>query len=160
MAQRVFLVHGWSVQETTTYQTLHFKLAPYGNFKLGNVYLGRYRLTTNDQKRTDASRHAPLQTIHNGLAVDSDTACQAMSRNGASLTRQTRTKRNDYARLDFRFRDDEVTRIDVVLSRTPSETLFVSHPGDDPDLHVKWNGGGAVVRCRLKSIYPATLYLT
>ncbi|PLX82737.1 MAG: hypothetical protein C0616_01550 [Desulfuromonas sp.] len=42
MAQRVFLVHGWSVQETTTYQTLHRKLAQYGDFAPEEVFLGRY----------------------------------------------------------------------------------------------------------------------
>lgn len=42
MAQRVFLVHGWSVQETTTYQALHRKLAQYGDFTLEEVFLGRY----------------------------------------------------------------------------------------------------------------------
>lgn len=42
MAQRVFLVHGWSVQSTTTYQALHRKLAEYGDFTLEQVFLGRY----------------------------------------------------------------------------------------------------------------------
>lgn len=41
MAERVLLVHGWSVQETTTYQALHQKLAEHG-YALRNVYLGRY----------------------------------------------------------------------------------------------------------------------
>jgi hypothetical protein len=41
MSQKVFLVHGWSVTETTTYQALHLKLAENG-FELKNVFLGRY----------------------------------------------------------------------------------------------------------------------
>jgi|GEM_PF-4126297 len=41
MAEKVFLVHGWSVKETTTYQALHLKLAAEG-FDLSDVFLGRY----------------------------------------------------------------------------------------------------------------------
>lgn len=41
MAARVLLVHGWSVQETTTYQALHEKLAEH-DYKLQDVHLGRY----------------------------------------------------------------------------------------------------------------------
>ncbi|MDF1544331.1 MAG: hypothetical protein P1R58_04435 [bacterium] len=41
MAERVFLVHGWSVAQTTTYQALHLKLAEAG-FDLTEIYLGRY----------------------------------------------------------------------------------------------------------------------
>ncbi len=41
MTERVLLVHGWSVQETTTYQALHRKLADHG-YELRNVCLGRY----------------------------------------------------------------------------------------------------------------------
>ncbi|PLX82245.1 MAG: hypothetical protein C0617_14025 [Desulfuromonas sp.] len=47
MKQRVFLIHGWSVQETTTYQALHLQLARAG-FALEDVYLGRY-VTLEDQ---------------------------------------------------------------------------------------------------------------
>jgi hypothetical protein len=42
-------------------------------------------------------------------------------------------------------RADHTTQIDVVLSRRPSDDLFVFHHGDDPDLHVKWNRQGEVV---------------
>ncbi len=41
MAEKVFLVHGWSVRETTTYQALHFQLAKNG-FDLKDIFLGRY----------------------------------------------------------------------------------------------------------------------
>lgn len=41
MKDRVFLVHGWSVTETTTYQALHLQLAAQG-FHLDELYLGRY----------------------------------------------------------------------------------------------------------------------
>ncbi|MFO7982537.1 MAG: hypothetical protein R6V08_03705 [Desulfuromonadales bacterium] len=41
MASKVFLVHGWSVQETTTYQALHRQLAENG-YALEDVFLGRY----------------------------------------------------------------------------------------------------------------------
>lgn len=39
--RKVFLVHGWSVQETTTYQALHEKLIEAG-FAPTDVFLGRY----------------------------------------------------------------------------------------------------------------------
>ena len=41
MNQKVFLIHGWSVTETSTYQALHLKLAENG-FDLKNIFLGRY----------------------------------------------------------------------------------------------------------------------
>lgn len=41
MRDKVFLVHGWSVTETTTYQALHLKLAEHG-YELHDIYLGRY----------------------------------------------------------------------------------------------------------------------
>lgn len=41
MEQKVFLVHGWSVQETTTYQALHLQLARHG-YQLREIFLGRY----------------------------------------------------------------------------------------------------------------------
>ncbi|MCK4503416.1 MAG: hypothetical protein KAU22_10310 [Desulfuromonadales bacterium] len=46
MSQRVFFVHGWSVQETTTYQALHLKLAQYGDFNLEEIFLATSHLTT------------------------------------------------------------------------------------------------------------------
>jgi hypothetical protein len=39
--QKVFLIHGWSVRTTQTYQALHLKLAEHG-FDLQDIYLGRY----------------------------------------------------------------------------------------------------------------------
>ncbi len=47
MTERVFLIHGWSVQETTTYQALHKKLAENG-FDLKEIYLGRYISLENE----------------------------------------------------------------------------------------------------------------
>lgn len=41
MSERIFLVHGWSVSDTRTYQALHLKLAE-KDFEIENVYLGRY----------------------------------------------------------------------------------------------------------------------
>ncbi len=41
MPEKVFLIHGWSVTETTTYQALHLQLARHG-FDLHEVFLGRY----------------------------------------------------------------------------------------------------------------------
>lgn len=41
MSERVFLIHGWSVAETSTYQALHLKLAEHG-FNLQHIFLGRY----------------------------------------------------------------------------------------------------------------------
>ena len=41
MGETVFLVHGWSVQETTTYQALHLQLANHG-YPLQEIFLGRY----------------------------------------------------------------------------------------------------------------------
>jgi hypothetical protein len=47
--------------------------------------------------------------------------------------------------------EDRTTLFDVILSREPSENLFVFHRGDDPDLHVKWNRKGEVVKKKMKT---------
>lgn len=41
MPTKVFLVHGWSVRSTQTYQALHLQLANHG-FELEEIFLGRY----------------------------------------------------------------------------------------------------------------------
>lgn len=41
MAERVFLIHGWSVINTNTYQSLHVKLQNHG-YDVENIFLGRY----------------------------------------------------------------------------------------------------------------------
>jgi hypothetical protein len=41
---------------------------------------------------------------------------------------------------------DQTTQIDVILSRIPSENLFVFHRGDDNQLHVNWNRDGKIVK--------------
>jgi hypothetical protein len=55
MAKKVFLVHGWSVQETATYQALHLRLAEYG-FELQNVFPGRYVSLENRVEIRDIAR--------------------------------------------------------------------------------------------------------
>jgi len=46
--------------------------------------------------------------------------------------------------------EDQTTLFDVILSREPSKNLFVFHRGDDPDLHVKWDRKGEIVKTGLK----------
>lgn len=62
MAERVFLVHGWSVKDTTTYQALHRQLAANG-FHLHDVQLGRYVTLDDHVEIRDISRalHAALE---------------------------------------------------------------------------------------------------
>lgn len=45
---------------------------------------------------------------------------------------------------------DQTTQIDVVLSRNPSENLFVFHKGDDNQLHVKWNRDGIIKKKKMR----------
>jgi len=52
MTERVFLVHGWSVNSTDTYQALHEKLAENG-FALHDVHLGRYVSLDDSVQVTD-----------------------------------------------------------------------------------------------------------
>lgn len=52
---KVFLVHGWSVQETTTYQALHEKLVEAG-FAPTDVFLGRYVSLDDDVEIRDVAR--------------------------------------------------------------------------------------------------------
>jgi hypothetical protein len=59
MHQRVFLIHGWSVQETTTYQALHKKLADHG-FDLEEIYPGRYISLENEVEVRDIARALQL----------------------------------------------------------------------------------------------------
>jgi len=52
---RVFLVHGWSVQETTTYRGLHKALAAHG-FDLRTIHLSRYVSLESDIEIRDIAR--------------------------------------------------------------------------------------------------------
>jgi len=53
--EKVFLVHGWSVQETTTYRGLHHALAANG-FELQAINLGRYVSLESDVEIRDIAR--------------------------------------------------------------------------------------------------------
>ena len=55
MSRKVFLVHGWSVKETSTYQALHVKLAENG-FAPHDVHLGRYVSLEDTVEIRDVSR--------------------------------------------------------------------------------------------------------
>lgn len=55
MGHKVFLVHGWSVSETATYQALHEKLAEQG-FDLKEIHLGRYVSLDNEVEIRDIAR--------------------------------------------------------------------------------------------------------
>jgi triacylglycerol esterase/lipase EstA (alpha/beta hydrolase family) len=55
MNEKVFLVHGWSVTETTTYQALHLKLRDEG-FDLAEIYLGRYVTLDNEVEVQDIAK--------------------------------------------------------------------------------------------------------
>lgn len=59
--QKVFLIHGWSVRTTQTYQSLHLKLAENG-FELQDVFLGRYVSLENEVEISDISK-----ALHNAL---------------------------------------------------------------------------------------------
>lgn len=62
--QKVFLIHGWSVKDTTTYQSLHIKLAEHG-FDLHNIYLGRYVSLDDNIQIRDISK-----ALHNALKLE------------------------------------------------------------------------------------------
>jgi len=53
--QKVFLIHGWSVRTTLTYQSLHLKLAENG-FNLQDIFLGRYVSLENEIEISDISK--------------------------------------------------------------------------------------------------------
>jgi hypothetical protein len=67
MKQKIFLVHGWSVQETTTYQAIHLKLAEYG-FHVQDIFLGRYVSLENSVEIRDISKamHYAIDAKLNG----------------------------------------------------------------------------------------------
>ena len=60
-----FLIHGWSVTETTTYQALHLRLAEHG-FDLKHIYLGRYVSLDNDVEIKDIA-HAMHRALTDHL---------------------------------------------------------------------------------------------
>lgn len=62
MPTKVFLVHGWSVRSTQTYQALHLQLAQHG-FELEDIYLGRYVSLDDHVEMRDIARglHRALQ---------------------------------------------------------------------------------------------------
>jgi hypothetical protein len=55
MAEKVLLVHGWSVDSTEPYQALHVKLAEYG-YELHDVKLGRYVTLDDSVEIADLAR--------------------------------------------------------------------------------------------------------
>lgn len=61
MSEKVFLVHGWSVKETTTYQALHLKLRDAG-YQLHEIFLGRYVSLDNEVEIKDIAK-----AMHNAL---------------------------------------------------------------------------------------------
>lgn len=61
MSEKVFLIHGWSVDSTATYQAMHLKLAAHG-FELADIYLGRYVSLDNEIEVSDIA-----QAMHNAL---------------------------------------------------------------------------------------------
>lgn len=64
--QKVFLVHGWSVRTTQTYQSLHLKLSEQG-FELKDIYLGRYVSIENEIEISDISK-----ALHNAIDKELD----------------------------------------------------------------------------------------
>ena len=60
MAEKVFLIHGWSVEETTTYQALHLRLSQFG-FTLHDIFLGRYVSLDNEVEVDDIARAMHLE---------------------------------------------------------------------------------------------------
>lgn len=62
--QKVFLIHGWSVRSTQTYQALHLKLAENG-FELQNIFLGRYVSLEDKIEISDLSK-----AMHNALKAE------------------------------------------------------------------------------------------
>ncbi len=61
MPEKVFLIHGWSVKETTTYQALHLQLAKHG-YDLHEIFPGRYVSLDDEVEIGDIS-----QAMHNEL---------------------------------------------------------------------------------------------
>lgn len=61
MSDKVFLVHGWSVHSTLTYQALHLQLAKNG-FDLVDINLGRYVSLANEVEIRDIAK-----ALHNAL---------------------------------------------------------------------------------------------
>ncbi|MGB5337552.1 MAG: hypothetical protein WBO06_00500 [Gammaproteobacteria bacterium] len=59
--EKVFLIHGWSATETTTYQALHLQLAQHG-FDLHHIYLGRY-VSLDDAVEVSDIAHAMDQAL-------------------------------------------------------------------------------------------------
>ena len=46
--------------------------------------------------------------------------------------------------------ENQVTQIDVRMSRKTHDKLFVFHRGMDPHLHVKWNRDGEIVKDEIR----------
>jgi hypothetical protein len=86
--QKVFLIHGWSVTETTTYQALHLRLAEHG-FDLKHIYLGRYVSLDNDVEIKDIAHamHRAL-TDHLGKSAWSGPIHMITHSTGALVVKQ------------------------------------------------------------------------
>lgn len=83
MTQKIFLIHGWSVRTTETYQALHLKLAEHG-FELKNIYLGRYVSLENEVEIRDISK-AMQRALHEELSGDWSTPFHLITHSTGAL---------------------------------------------------------------------------
>lgn len=100
MGERVFLIHGWSVTETTTYQALHLKLAEY-EFELQEIFLGRYVTLENEVEIRDIAK-ALHKALHEKLNGDWSIPFHIITHStGALVTREWIVKfyKKDISRL-------------------------------------------------------------
>ena len=133
--QRVFLIHGWSVRTTQTYQALHLKLAEFG-YELQNIYLGRYVSLKDKIEISNLSKELEPKYSY-FIKFNSDSDSDLFEYDPASF--DITLGPNDITDIIIK---DQTTQIDVISSRSPGANLFVFHKGNDPQLLVKWNRNG------------------
>src|SRR5690606_10142018 len=112
------------------------------------------------KRRTTLNDHQALQYIVKCLKVDNDAAYTAVYNELMEATRETRTKRQGFAQLDFRFRDDDgkpvtdyLVEIGAIVNgvEKPSKTVAQLHKN-------KLNPNHLTIFINLKELEPELKY--
>lgn len=112
------------------------------------------------KRRTTLNDHQALQYIVKCLKVDNDAAYTAVYNELIEATRETRTKRQGFAQLDFRFRDDDgkpvtdyLVEIGAIVNgvEKPSKTVAQLHKN-------KLNPNHLTIFINLKELEPELKY--
>ena len=135
MPDKVFLVHGWSVDSTSTYQALHVKLAASG-YQLHEVFLGRYVSLDDHVEVADLARamHKALTNVLGKGSWKKERFHVVTHSTGALVVRHWISELYAGKRLEGK------PLRNVVFLAGPQFGSRLAHHGRSMLAHIKWGG--------------------